>query len=134
MNVLQRLGDRADSLLDPITSYRLVLYFLYVIAGWAIIFAALNPKSLPFSWWQILVSGLLLMTVCRSAGYFLSRSLDIPRNFESDYITALILLLMLSPATSQNGYLIICLAGSFAIASKYILVVYRRHIFNPAAL
>ncbi len=129
----QRLLDKLDRPLDGITSYRLVLYFLYVVFGWAIVIAA-STNKLSFEWYEIAASVAVLLAVCRLVNYTLSRALEIPRNSESDLITALILGLILAPATTQNGFLVLGLAGAFAMAAKYILVINRRHIFNPAAV
>lgn len=128
----QRVLDFVDGLLDPLTSYRLVLYFLYTLAGWAVLVAAFSHQ-IPFSWYDITLSILFLMAVCRGVNYLLSYSLDVPRNSESDFITALILSLIMSPAHSGHDFLILGLAGAFAMSVKYIIVIGRRHIFNPAA-
>jgi ferredoxin-NADP reductase len=63
-----------------------------------------------------------------------SRFRKIPRNKESDLITALILALILTPAHDFGDYLILAAAGALAMLSKYLLVYGKRHIFNPAAL
>ena len=127
----QRPLDVLDGLLDGITSYKLVLYFLIVLLGWAT--AVSFNKSVPFSWHAILLSTALLLVVCRLSGEFFSRVLNIARNYESDYITALILALIMSPATTGKGFAVLAGAGFAAIASKYLLTISRRHIFNPAA-
>lgn len=129
---IQRFLDFVDGLLDPITSYRLVLYFLYVLAGWGVLAAAFTHQ-LPFKWYDMALSILFLMAVCRAVNFLLSYALNIPRNSESDFISALILALIISPAQTANDYLILGLAGAFAMAAKYVLVINRRHIFNPAA-
>lgn len=53
--------------------------------------------------------------------------------FESAFITAMILSFVLRPAIELQSLLGLLLAGVFAIASKYLLRVNGRHIFNPAA-
>lgn len=123
--------DLIDGLLDGVTSYKLVLYFLIVLLGWAAIASMLG--YLPFHWYDIVLSTVLLAAVCRLSGELFSRTLNIARNFESDYITALILALIMSPAASGKGAVILIAAGFIAIASKYLITISRRHIFNPAA-
>ncbi|MGA3150289.1 MAG: FAD-dependent oxidoreductase [Candidatus Saccharimonadales bacterium] len=127
----QRPLDLVDSLLDGITSYRLLLYFLLTVLGWATL--ASFRGNVPFSWHAIVFSALALVIVCRLSGEFFARVLNIARNFESDYITALILALIMSPATTLKGFAILVGAGFAAIASKYLLTIGRRHILNPAA-
>jgi ferredoxin-NADP reductase len=127
----QRPLDALDALLDKITSYRLVLYFLLAILGWAIVGAF--GHRVPGNWHSIALSAALLVLVCRLSGEFFSRVLSIARNNESDYITGLILALIMSPATDSRGFAVLAGAGFAAIASKYLLTIGRRHIFNPAA-
>lgn len=127
----RRLGEPVDKELDAITSYRLVLYFLLLLTGWTVAMAAYG--LVPFAWHEVLLSVGILIAACSATGYLFARWLDIPRNSESDYITALILTLILSPPSDMRGIGIIAAAGIIAMASKYMLVLSRRHIFNPAA-
>jgi ferredoxin-NADP reductase len=58
----------------------------------------------------------------------------VPTNTESFYITAFILTLIVQPAVDKSGFMLLIWASLFAMASKFILVINRRHIFNPAAV
>lgn len=129
--ILQLPLDFVDGLIDGLTSYKLVLYFLITLLGWAVILSFGN--HIPFHWFDIILSSLFIVTVCRLSGELFSRILNIARNFDSDYITGLILALILSPAADAKGYAVLTCAGFAAIASKYLLTIRRRHIFNPAA-
>lgn len=120
-----------DKLTDRITSYRLVLYFLYGLAAWAALLAVFGQG--PFAWYQILLSAGWLVLVCRAANRLLSRRFDVAVNNESDLITALILALIMSPPNSLKEWLLLTLAAIAAMASKYLIVVSRKHLFNPAA-
>jgi ferredoxin-NADP reductase len=64
----------------------------------------------------------------------LGRWFGIPTNTESWLITALILFLILEPATSISAGLVLALAGAVSSASKFLLAWNGKHIFNPAAL
>ncbi|MBI4033620.1 hypothetical protein HY379_01340 [Candidatus Saccharibacteria bacterium] len=121
-----------DALLDRLTSYRLVLYSLLAFVVWAI-FASLIGE-IAFEWYEILASAAWLVVVCVAVNFAAAKLLNIPVNKESDYITALILALILAPARDFNDYLILAAAGSVAMLSKYALVYGKRHVFNPAAL
>jgi ferredoxin-NADP reductase len=55
-------------------------------------------------------------------------------NVESVYITALILALIISPASTPAGFIFLGWAGILAMASKYVLALGKKHIFNPAAI
>lgn len=127
----QRALDAVDGLLDRLTSYRLVLYSLLAFVVWALFASFLDEVA--FKWYEILGSAVWLLAVCYVSNLAISRLLNIPRNKESDLITALILTLILLPAQDVNDYLILAAAGTVAMLSKYVLVYGKRHIFNPAA-
>lgn len=129
--VFQKLTSLVDRINDRLTSYRLVLYFLLVLLGWAFIGSFLN--LVPYSWHEILLSAGWLVAVCWVANKVISKFLDIPANKESDLITGLILALILSPPTDAAGFAILGAVGLAAIASKYVITIYKSHIFNPAA-
>jgi uncharacterized membrane protein YjjP (DUF1212 family) len=107
---LRRLWSPIDKQLDRLTSYRLVLYFLFVLLGWAILGAALNKFF--FTWYDILLSATVLFTACLGTNYYLSKHLHIAKNNESDYISALILTLILTPSHHFTDLLIIAVAGA----------------------
>jgi ferredoxin-NADP reductase len=130
--LINRLFAPLDTQLDKLTAYKLVLWFLYCVAGWSVI--ASLEGSVSFKWYNILLSAVWLVAVCRLANLLLSKYLNIPVNKDSDLITALILTLILSPAHDISGFLILLIAGAVAMLSKFILVINRWHIFNPAAI
>ncbi|HET6864080.1 MAG TPA: hypothetical protein VFH37_02695 [Candidatus Saccharimonadales bacterium] len=130
--LIQRPLDAVDGFLDGLTSYKLLLYFLIILIGWATLISFRH--SVPFRWYDIILSALLIVADCRLSGELFARLLNIPRNFESDYITGLILALIMSPASTGKGFAVLAGAGFAAISSKYLITIYRRHIFNPAAV
>ena len=115
--------------------YRLVLY--YLIGLW---FAAIGLSHfgfLPYDPPAVIASGFFIIGVCLLLNEIFARIWRVPTNVESVYITALILTLIITPLyTFQAGVFIetALWASVFAIASKYILVIKKKHIFNPAAL
>jgi len=129
--IAQKAGARLDKVNDRFTSYRLALYFLLVLIGWAAIGGIFN--KVPYSWYWILVSAGWLLAVCWLANKLLSKFLDIPANKESSLITALILALIMAPGQNGRGLVITAVAGLAAIASKYVITWRKSHIFNPAA-
>lgn len=124
-----------DSLLSRLTMYRLMLYYLIFLIVIAILFSAtgvlqgLNPVS-------ISTEAPFFLLTCYLTNLLFSKFFKAPTNFESFAITALILSLIFGPFTprsfSEVGLLVIL--SIVAMASKYLLVINRRHIFNPAAL
>jgi ferredoxin-NADP reductase len=123
-----------DRLLDHVTMYRLVLYYLFALVAAAIIlsFAGLVPHG-PLA---LTTSVTLILAACWITNWTFTRVFNVPANAESVYITALILALILDPAqlTDWRGIAAIMLASVWAIASKFIFAVGAKHVFNPAAV
>ena len=112
--------------------YRLVLYILIALVCVAsfLSYFSLVPSTPPF----IIVSALVLVAVGRIANSLFSWAFDAPTNFESVYITALILALIMTPAKSFSDLVVLSWAVTLAMLSKYVLSINRKHIFNPAAV
>ncbi len=121
-----------DNYLDRITMYRLMLYFLIVLISAAALLSFFG--AVQYSPVSILGSTLFLITVCFITSKVFSLLLKAPTNFESSYITALILTLIMHPAVSFDFLPILALVGVLAISSKYILAIHKKHIFNPVAI
>jgi ferredoxin-NADP reductase/Na+-translocating ferredoxin:NAD+ oxidoreductase RnfD subunit len=122
-----------DNFLNKITMYRLVLYYLIVLLLVAALFGffgilPINPANLAFSI-------LLILAVCWIGNTVFARSFGAIPNVESVYITGLILALIITPVAPTNyagvGFLIF--ASAWAMASKYIFALGKKHIFNPVA-
>jgi len=127
----QRVAGLIDWLNDKLTSYRLMLYFLLALVAWAIIGSFFN--EVPYSWHEILVSGVWLVGICWISNKLISRFLDISANKESDLITGLIMTLILTPPKHSVDFAVLAAAALAAIASKYVIVLNKSHLFNPAA-
>lgn len=123
-----------DKLLNRITMYRLMLYFLMVLWAAAFIFGAFH--ILPYSPVAIVFSTYILLLVCWIANELLAKIFKVQANFESVYITGLILTLIITPVAASNlpGVFFLIWAGVLAMASKYVLAINKKHIFNPAAI
>ncbi|MDE2030980.1 MAG: oxidoreductase [Patescibacteria group bacterium] len=123
-----------DNFLNKITMYRLVLYFLIFLLLLATGFSAMG--MLPFSPLMLLFGTALLLIIGWAVNFIFSEVFNAPTNVESFYITALILALIITPPQSFSdvSYLMfIFWAALWAMASKYILAIGKKHIFNPAA-
>ncbi len=119
-----------DDRLNKITMYRLTLYCLLIIAGFAVLFAFLG--FLTYSPWDILIDLTGIIAITYAANYVFAKIFKATTNFESVFITALILLLIIPPAFPRN-FLFLLAAGVGAMAIKYLPTIDKRHIFNPAA-
>jgi ferredoxin-NADP reductase/Na+-translocating ferredoxin:NAD+ oxidoreductase RnfD subunit len=121
-----------NRLLGRVTMYRLTLYALTVVV---VVAAALGfTHHLYYSGTSILASAAVLVTTTCLTNLLLSFLFQATANAESSIITGLILTLALAPANSTKSFLVLVLAGSVAMASKYFLSYHHRHIANPAAI
>ena len=110
---------KIDNFLDKITMYHLVLYFLLLLA----LFGLFLKPTLIYLFYVVLVVLVSWLTNSLFAKIFKT-----PTNVESVYISALILILVAEPSIS-----IIWLA-ILTQASKYLLALNKKHIFNPVAI
>ena len=122
-----------DDFLNKITMYRLVLYYLVVLWAAALLLGFFG--LLPYQPVALIVSLLLILAVCWGTNMLFAYAFDAATNVESVYITAFILALIVSPASGMTalgaGFLIF--ASVWAMTSKYIFAIGKKHIFNPAA-
>ncbi len=121
-----------DYFLDRITMYRLALYVLLGLLGIAALLAFF--QKLPFSPLEMLFSAAFLVVICWATNTVFAFVFEAPANIESATITALILALILDPARSLGDMQFLGWAAILAMASKYILALFRKHLFNPAAI
>ncbi|QPC92934.1 RnfABCDGE type electron transport complex subunit D [Mesorhizobium sp. INR15] len=123
-----------DRFLDHLTMYRLILYYLMALVSTAFVlgFVGLMPHD-PIA---LAFTTALALAACWITNKVFARIFAVPANSESVYITALILALILDPvaATDINGIAAVAFASVWAISSKFILAIGRKHLFNPAAL
>ncbi len=134
MNIIKRLLRPIDNFLDRTTMYRLVVYVLCAYLIIAFIFSAFGLLS--FSAISLVISSIIILAVCWITNKLFSYSFNAPANVESIYITALILALIITPP--QVGAFLTYLslaawASVWAMASKYIFAIGKKHLFNPAA-
>lgn len=125
--------SRIDSFLNKITMYRLVLYYLAVLWIAAAFFSFFG--LLPFDAANLAFSTLLIFAVCWLTNTVFGKGFGATTNVESVYITAFILALIIAPVSPANysgvGFLIF--ASAWAMASKFIFALDKKHLFNPAA-
>ncbi|MFA5840822.1 MAG: RnfABCDGE type electron transport complex subunit D [Candidatus Paceibacterota bacterium] len=123
-----------DDFLNKTTMYRIVLYVLFFFFGSAVVLSLF--KFLPYTPFDLISSLFIILVVSWLTNIVFSYVYDAPTNIESVYITALILFFIITPA--QGGIYTEFLplafwASVWAMASKYIFAIGKKHIFNPAA-
>lgn len=121
-----------DNVLNKVTMYRLVLYYLIGLLAVAALYSFLGV--LPYNGLSILFSALFLVAVCWVTNTIFANTFGAPTNSESSLITALILALTVPPVISLNGLGLLFWMGVLSMASKYLLAFRRKNIFNPAAI
>ena len=122
--------ERVDSLLNKITMYRLILYYLVLLVGIASVLGFFG--ILPYSPLDLLINLFVSIAAAYISNYLFSKIFKAATNIESVFITALILVLIM-PVKFPTDTTFIALASVLAMASKYFLAINKRHIFNPAA-
>ncbi|HEY9152216.1 MAG TPA: RnfABCDGE type electron transport complex subunit D [Anaerolineales bacterium] len=120
-----------DNQLNRITMYRLVLYYLIALLAIAFVLNAGNVTT--FDPFALMATVAFLLVVSAITNSIFSRIYGVPANVESVYITALILALIITPIQSYNDLWFLAWAAILANASKYIVAINRKHLFNPAA-
>ena len=130
--MLFRMLRKLDRLIDGITMYRLMLYYLIAILVAAIVLSAFG--DLHYKPLYIAISALILVAACWIINKVLSYIFDAPVNPESSLITALILALIITPTPTGYNILFLLAASGLAMASKYLLTIRDKHLFNPAAI
>jgi ferredoxin-NADP reductase len=114
--------------------YRLVLYYLVALLAAAVGLALFHIGPHPPA--AIAFSAVLLLAAAWITNWTFARVFAAPANSESIYITALILALILDPVApfDLRGVGVLICASVWAISSKYVLAIARKHLFNPAAV
>ncbi len=123
---------KIDSWLNNHTMYRVVLYGLVGLALLSILFAFLN--LLPFSGWQLLSLLLLCAVSSWLAHRFLEKIFHPASGLESGHITGLIFFFILAPISKPIDVPITLAVVFFGAASKYLLAIEKKHLFNPVAI
>ncbi len=120
-----------DDFLNRVTMYRLVLYYLIALLCAAAVLSLTGFLAYDFS--ALLFSVVFLLAVSWATNKLFARVFNVPTNVESVYISALILALIIDPIRSLDDLWFLGWAAIWAMASKYIVAVKRKHIFNPVA-
>jgi ferredoxin-NADP reductase/Na+-translocating ferredoxin:NAD+ oxidoreductase RnfD subunit len=120
-----------DKWLNQITMYRLVIY--YVFGLWVAGFVLSFFNIFPFSPWELLVSGFFICLVSIFVNTIFAKAFNAPSNAESVYATVFFLALITPPMQSVEYLPFVGWVAVWAMASKYIFAINKKHLFNPAA-
>ena len=123
---------RIDTMLNNVTMYRLMVYYLGGLLGVAFIVGLFGKVG--FNPFALLLSTAVLLGACWGINRAFAALFKVSVNHESSIITALILALIITPAFDQYTIAFLLAASGLAIASKYLLSVGNTHLFNPVAI
>ncbi len=126
-----KIIESIDYVLNRVTMYRLILYYLIGLLCAAMVLSLIHALS--FSPFSLLVSVVFLLVISWIANTILAKLFKAQTNFESVYISALILALIVSPAKVSHDFVFLGWAAVWTMASKYIVTLNRKHLFNPVA-
>lgn len=116
-----------------VLTYRLALYYLAAIMLAALVLSALGIVHQSVV--NLAFSAVIALSVCLSVNWAFARAFGARSNWESVSISALIITLIITPVapTDLAGVAFLVLVSAWAMASKYLVAVSKRHLFNPAA-
>lgn len=112
--------------------YKLVLYGLIILSLIAVLFGFVG--MLPFSGLSLLYSLFTVGIICSITNEIFAKIFNVQTNSESYLISGLILFFVTFPVESMFDFKMIVVASVVAMASKYILAIKKKHIFNPVAI
>ena len=115
--------------------YRLILYVLYFF--WIASFFLALFEFLPYTPSDIIISAAFILFISWLTNIVFSLVFKAPANVESVYISALILFCIITPIQAGNYsefFPLALWASVWAMASKFIFAVGKKHIFNPIAI
>ncbi len=126
---MKRWLDRVTGLL---TMYKLVLFVLIAVGVNALVLSLLG--QLAYDPLSVVVSALVALVFTNASGWLAAKIARVTPHLVSSFITGLLVFFVMQPKLDPLGLAGIALAGTVAGASKYLLAVRGRHVFNPAAL
>lgn len=116
-----------------VLTYRLALYYLSAIVLAALVLSFVGVVHLPTM--NLAFSAAVTLLICLSVNWAFARAFGAESNWESVCISAFILTLIITPPAPDDpaGIAFLVLASAWAMASKYMVAIRKRHLFNPAA-
>lgn len=112
--------------------YRLLIYFLLAILAQSFVLSLFH--LMPFQAVALVASTLFLVFTCGFVNDIFAYVFRAPKNHESATITALILALIVNPPHTTHDFIFLGWVAVLSMASKYILAINKKHIFNPVAV
>ena len=121
-----------DAVTGRVTMYRLVLLALMAVAALALLLSLVGQLAFPIT--DLLATGVVAVGVTFASSWLFALVFRVKPHPESSLITGFLLFFLFYPSTAVPDLLSVALAATIASASKYLLAIRGRHIFNPAAI
>ncbi len=128
----QQLLKPVDYVIDQLSMYRLLMYYLLFLLVAAMGLSATGV--IHYNAVDIALAAGITTFACWIINRVFAYTFNAPVNPESSILTGLILSLIITPSFQTYGLLFMLAASGLAIASKYLLTIRNKHIFNPAAI
>jgi Na+-transporting NADH:ubiquinone oxidoreductase subunit NqrB len=116
-----------------VLTYQLTLYYLAAIVLGALALSVLGIVHQPAM--NLGFSVVIALSVCLAVNWAFAQVFEAKSNWESVCISALIIVLIITPSAPNDlaGVSFLALVSAWAMASKYMIAIGNRHLFNPAA-
>jgi ferredoxin-NADP reductase len=121
-----------DSVTGRVTMYRLVLIALLAVAVAAVVLSLIGQLAFPVT--DLLATVAVAVAASFASSWLFALLFRTKAHPESSLITGLLLFFLFYPSTAVADLTSVALAAAIASASKYLLAIRARHIFNPAAI
>jgi ferredoxin-NADP reductase len=121
-----------DTVTGRVTMYRLVLLVLLAIGALALGMSLLG--QLAFAPLDLLATAVVAVAASVASSWVFALAFRVRPHPESSIITGLLLFFLFYPSTAAADLLGVAAAAAVASASKYLLALRGRHVFNPAAI
>ena len=115
-----------------ILTYRLALYYLAAILVAALGLSAAGIVTQPVL--NLAFSAALCLAVCLAVNWAFAYVFGADSNWESVCISAIIITMIITPVAPGDlaGVGFLALVSAWAMASKYLIAINKKHLFNPA--
>jgi len=116
-----------------VLTYRLGLYYLAAIVLLALVLSMVGIVHQPAM--NLAFSTAVALLTCLAVNWAFARAFGAGSNWESVCISALIITLIVTPTAPNDlaSVAFLILVSAWAMASKYMVAISTRHLFNPAA-
>jgi glycine betaine catabolism B len=116
-----------------ILTYPLAFYYLTTLVTAALVLSIAGIVRQPAV--NLAFSTVVALLSCLAVNWIFARTFEAKSSWESVSISAFIIILIITPVAPDDlaGIAFLVLVSAWAMASKYMVAISKRHLFNPAA-